>query len=391
MDHVICNKLIADEQHGFVMNKSCLTNLMETIDTASQAIDDGNRILIIFLDFAKAFDKVCHESLLSKLKAYRFSDDIVAWIRSFLSDRKQRVVIGDSISSWKSITGGVPQGSVLGPLLFVIFINDMPTVVNHLIKLFADDSKLIGIIRNHDDIRILQNDLDALSKWAMDWRMLFHPDKCKVMEISKSRNSTNSRIVLTMAKNDSLDRHILAETMIERDLGVLISNTLKFDQQVKHAAAKATQVLGQLKRTFRNWTPTTFRTLFTAYVRPHLEYAAPAWSPYRKKDIKFLEAVQRRASKLVPSLKHFNYQDRLNCLNLTTLEERRMRGDLIQFYKFYSGINIIKFERCPTGANFQTQTGPAVGLRRSPHILARQSTTHCTQRENYFLNKVTPR
>ena len=205
----------------------------------------------------------------------------------------------------------------------------MPAVLSHILKLFADDSKLIGIIRNHDDIRILQEDLDALGKWAKDWRMLFHPDKCKVMEISNSKTSTNARILLTMVTNDSSNRHALAETTMERDLVVLISNNLKFDQQSKHAAAK---VLGQLKRTFKYWTPTTFKTLFTAYVRPHLEYAAPAWSPYRKNDIKVLEAVQRRASKLAPSLKHLNYPDRLNCLNLPTLEERRIRSDLIKFF-----------------------------------------------------------
>ena len=142
----------------------------------------------------------------------------------------------------------------------------MITVVSHIFKLFADDSKLIGIIRNHDDIRILQEDLDALGKWAKGWRMLFHPDKCKVMEISNSKTSRNPRICLTMVKNDSSDRHTLAETTMERDLGVLITNNLKFDQQSKHAAAKATQVFGQLKRTFKYWTPTTFKTLFIASI-----------------------------------------------------------------------------------------------------------------------------
>ena len=394
MNHLIKNKLIAEEQHSFVLNKSCLTNLLETIDIASQAIDEGNRILVIFLDFAKAFDKVCHESLHSKLMAYRFSEDILAWIRSFLSNRKQRVVIGDVTSSWKPVTSGVPQGSVLGPLLFVMFINDMPTVVRHMLKLFADDSKLIGIIRNTDDISILQVDLDALVEREKDWSMLFHPDKCKVMEISKSNQTKNSRIILSMEKNDSFERHTLdlvAETKSEKDLGIFISNDLKFDQQVKHAAAKATQVLGQLNRTFKYWTPSTFKTLYVSYVRPHLEYGAPTWSPYRIKDIKTLELVQRRATKLVTHLKNLDYSERLIALNLTTLEERRTRGDLIQFYKYFTGINIINFQSYPIGVNSRNQNGPAAGLRRNTHSLARLSLTTCAQRENYFLHRTIPK
>ena len=388
MDHLIKNKLIADEQHGFVLNKSCLTNLLETIDIASQAIDDGNRILLIFLDFAKAFDKVCHESLLSKLKTYRFSDEILGWIRGFLSNRKQRVVIGMNSSVWKSVTSGVPQGSVLGPLLFVIFINDMPAVVRHILKLFADDSKLIGVVRNHDDIKLIQDDLNALVDWAKEWRMLFHPDKCKVMEITRSNRINNQQIILSMEKNDSLDRHILEEISEEKDLGVLISNNLKFDLHVKHATAKATQILGQLKRTFKYWTPANFRTIFSAYVRPHMEYAAPIWSPYRKKDINKLEKVQRRATKLVPSLRNLSYPDRLQALNLTTLEDRRNRGDLIQFFKYISGFNIINFQRNPIRAVALTQTGPAAGLRMSAHSLSRQSNISCTQRDKFFTNRV---
>ena len=133
----------------------------------------------------------------------------------------------------------MPQGSVLGPPLFIIFINDMPKVVHHLLKLFADDSKLIGIIKNQKDIEFLQDDLDALSKWAKDWRMLFHPEKCKVMELSRSKRSTNTQVEFSMEVNDSGNRHILAQSKVEKDLGLQITYNLKFDIQAKHAAAKA--------------------------------------------------------------------------------------------------------------------------------------------------------
>ena len=128
----------------------------------------GHEIILIFLDFAKAFDKVRHKSLIIKLKAYGYDIKIINWIEDFLRHRKQRVVLGEHYSDWKEVTSGVPQGSVVGPLLFVIFINDMPDVVNHILKLFADDSKLIGIIKDLNDQILLQNDIDALVKWSQD-------------------------------------------------------------------------------------------------------------------------------------------------------------------------------------------------------------------------------
>ena len=333
MEHLLDNKLIAKEQHGFVMNKSCRTNLLETLDTVTDAFNNGYQTLVVFLYFQKAFDKVCHESLHYKLDKLGFSQDIRNWIRSYLKDRKQRVVIEESSSDWRDVTSGVPQGSVLGPLLFVIFINDMPLVVNHFIKLFADDSKLIGVIKNSNDLQIIQDDLDALVNWAKKWRMLFHPNKCKVMEITSSKNKDGCRPTLTMEKTESSDRHILEYSELEKDLGVMVASNLKSDQQVANAVAKVSMALSLLRKTFKCWTPYNFKTLYTVFVRPHLEYAAPAWSPYLKKDINSLESVQRRATKMVKEFKNLDYLERLKSLKLTTLEERRSRGDLIQYYK----------------------------------------------------------
>ena len=178
-----------------------MTNLLETIDAITNAMEEGSRVLLIFLDFAKAFDKVCHRSLEAKLVTYGFSKYTLNWVNDFLRNRKQRVVIGNNQSNWSDVTSGVPQGSCLGPLLFVIFINDMPKVVKHILKLFADDSKLIGIIKNSIDLEILQNDIDELTKWSRDWRMMFHPENCKVMDIN---NKGESQPSLTM-KTQTLD------------------------------------------------------------------------------------------------------------------------------------------------------------------------------------------
>ena len=389
LKHLTDNNLIASEQHGFVLSKSCVTNLLETLDTISNALLKDHRVILIFLDFAKAFDKVCHLSLISKLRSYGFDHYIIGWISDFLLNRKQRVVLGSDYSDWCNVTSGVPQGSVIGPLLFVIYINDMPSITNHILKLFADDSKLIGIIKNAKDIDLIQQDLDALVNWSQKWKMMFNLEKCKRMEISKSNRTSREPPQLSMAI-DCSHRHTSSETKLEKDLGVYISNNAKFDHHIKFATNRANVILGQLKRTFRCWSIPTFRTLYTTFVRPHLEYAVQAWSPYRKRDIAALEQVQRRATKIVTSLKNLSYTERLRALNLTTLRDRRTRGDLIQYFKIYKEINIVKWCNDSNIPSSLYSDGPASRIRGERHRLSRQFTKNCDQREHFFVNRVIP-
>lgn len=175
MDHLTKNHITINEQHGFFINKSCLTNLLETTDKVTESYNNGHKTLVVYQNFQKAFDKVCHESLLYKMERYGFNRKTINWTRSYLSNRSQRLVIGEDKFEWMPVTSWVQQVMVLGPLLFVILINDMPTVVNQIIKLFADDSKLIATTKNLDDYNKVREDLDALVKWAKDWLMLFHP------------------------------------------------------------------------------------------------------------------------------------------------------------------------------------------------------------------------
>ena len=251
LEHLYSNNIIASEQHGFVMKKSVVTNLLETVDRISDGIDNGFHVLVVFLDFAKAFDRVCHSSLRIKLISCGFCPRIIDWVSDFLSDRQQRVVIGKHKADWIDVTSGVPQGSVLGPLLFVIYINDMPEVVSHLVKLFADDSKLIATVRSNNDISILQGDLNALMEWSNTWRMLFNVDKCKVMDFSRT-NGKQINSYLFMGESEGSSTLNYVET--EKDLGVTLSRNLKFSTHIRIQANKATAILGQLKRTFRYWT-----------------------------------------------------------------------------------------------------------------------------------------
>ena len=175
------NNLLFDSQHGFRRNRSCLTNLLEFMQGIANSLDKGNPTDVIYLDFQKAFDKVPHRRLLYKLKDIGIEGRLLAWIEDWLSNRRQRVVLNGRCSRWEEVTSGVPQGSVLGPILFIIFINDLDErILNKLLK-FADDTKLIGEVNCMEKRNELQQDLDKLIDWSILWQMSFNIEKCKVM------------------------------------------------------------------------------------------------------------------------------------------------------------------------------------------------------------------
>ena len=166
MKYMQSKRLITPSQHGFVPNKACVTNLLETLDIITDAVNKGYSVDLVLLDFAKAFDKVSHKKLIQKLEAYGINSLLVKWIESFLTGRKQRVLIGDNSSEWEDVTSSVPQGSVLGPLLFTIFINDLPDKVKNECKLYAVDSELIGVIEKDGNFIDIQKDIDNMQNWA---------------------------------------------------------------------------------------------------------------------------------------------------------------------------------------------------------------------------------
>ena len=168
VSHMMENSLFCDEQHGFVPGRSCMTQLLITIELWTELLDTGAPLDVIYLDFKKAFDSVPHKRLLSKLDAYGLGESIKEWIKSFLVNRKQRVTVNGIMSSWSEVLSGIPQGSVLGPILFVIFINDLPDVVISITKIFADDTKLFRAIRTLEDREKLRDDLNQLVKWSED-------------------------------------------------------------------------------------------------------------------------------------------------------------------------------------------------------------------------------
>ena len=326
-DHMTTNNLFSDKQFGFIGGRSTTLQLIYVLSIWTEILDQGGELDAIYCDFMKAFDKVPHRRLVHKIEKYGIKNDILGWINNFLSDRTQTVKVGSSLSRTAKVTSGIPQGSVLGPTLFVIYINDLPEVVEKgsFVYLFADDTKIFREIKSDQDRIILQQDINKLVKWSEIWLLKFHPDKCVYMNVSTNQENNIGEY--------SMGINTLQESKCEKDIGVHIDNNLKFDIHINNAVNKANRVLAVTRRTFEYMNDEIFCMLFKGVVRPHLEYAAPVWSPHHDKYINQIENVQRRATKLVPGLSKYDYPVRLKKLKLPTLAYRRARGDMIQVYK----------------------------------------------------------
>ena len=332
IEHMKSNNLFSPKQFGFIQERSTVLQLLHVLNIWCEVLDQGGVLDAIYCDFMKAFDKVPHKRLVYKTGKYGIKGNVLGWISSFLNNRTQCVVHNGCASSSHPVTSGIPQGSVLGPILFVLYINDLPDVVDKdsFAFLFADDTKLFRIIKKLIDNHVLQGDIIKLVEWSDKWLLKFHPDKCKQIGIGINRK-VNEMHQYTM------DGHELETSTCEKDIGVYVDSSLKFDIHVSNAVSKATRVLAVTRRTFDHIDATSFKYIFKGLVRPHLEYAAPVWSPHHDYLKERLENVQRRATKMVPGLSKLSYPERLRALKIPTLAYRRTRGDMIQVFKILNG------------------------------------------------------
>jgi len=327
--------LIRESQHGFVRGRSCLTNLLEFFEEVTRKVDEGKAVDVVYLDFSKAFDKVPHGRLVRKVQSLGIHGEVVNWIRHWLNGRSQRVVVEDCFSGWRPVTSGVPQGSVLGPLLFVIYINDLDDNVVNWISKFADDTKIGGVVDSEEGFQSLQRDLDQLEKWAEKWQMEFNADKCEILHFGRTNQSRKYR----------LNGRTLKSAVEQRDLGIQVQNSLKVTSQVDRVVKSAFGTLAFINRSieYKSWS--VMVRLYKALVRPNLEYCVQFWSPSYRKDVNKIERVQRRFTRMLPGLEKLSYRERLNRLGLYSLERRRMRGDLIEVYKILMGIDRVNASR----------------------------------------------
>ncbi len=320
--------LITNLQHGFLRGRSTTTQLLTVLQNIISNLDSNFQTDIIYLDFSKAFDSVSHKLLILKLKSFGFCGSLLHWFDDYLTSRTQRVVVEGSCSDWLPVHSGVPQGSILGPLLFLFFINDMADAVSpdSTLALFADDSKVFRRVRSvHDSVQ-LQADLDSLLAWSKKWKLNFNVNKCKIISI----NNTNPLL---------LHNYTLSNTPLERvntinDLGLLINSNLTWENHLDSKISKADQMIGLIKRTVGYRCPLkTKLTLYNTLVKTSLSYGSVIWAYGTKKHLKSVEAVQRRATKYITNDYNSEYKSRLTKCNLLPISYLKEVNDICFLYK----------------------------------------------------------
>ena len=335
VDHLESNKLLSDSQWGFRENRSACNALLEITHFWLTCLNNGKEVIVVFFDFKKAFDSVPHVTLLDSLTSMGVNNHLISWLRCYLSNRSQQVIVNGSSSPPAEVVSGVPQGSILGPILFIIYINGI-TKVNlsawSKLTLFADDMSLsyARIVTSSSDITPLQNDIDSIYSWSSSHHLSFNKDKCKYMIFSKKKSSpllTHPPVLLL--GNTSLER-----VHQYKYLGVTITDDLKWESHINIVCGKARRIIGMLYRNlYFHSSPEFLLHMYKSLVRPHLEYCSIIWDPH----VVFLRNRLMEVEKfaLQMCLKHWSlpYSDLILLSNIMPLETRRLRSKLHLLYK----------------------------------------------------------
>jgi hypothetical protein len=247
------------------------------LDDIFRQIDLGKQVDTAILDFSKAFDTVPHQRLLLKIKQYGIKNNLYEWINQWLTTRTQRVVLHGDTSSLIPVKSGVPQGTVLGPLMFLMYVNDIGEGLTSNIRLFADDCLLYHPITNVDHTIILQNDLDTLTKWATTWQMTFNIDKCRIMHMHTNKSPVIQQYTLNGKIINTTDHHPY--------LGIELSSNLTWDKHISNITNKSNKTLGFIRRNLYNLPPQIKQQAYFTLVRPRLEFASSSWDPHLQKHI----------------------------------------------------------------------------------------------------------
>ena len=330
--HLERHNILNDCQHGLRAKRSCETQILTLYHELAASLDKKIQIDMIILDFSKAFDRVPHQCLLKKVHHCGIRGTTYHWISSFLNSRTQQVLVEGQSSEKVPVVSGVPQGSVLGPVLFLIFINDLPDNINSRTRLFADDCILYRQITSETDQRLLQEDLDRLATWEKTWGMEFHPQKCSVMRISRARVARNFQYHLKGVS--------LAEEQSSKYLGVDLQSNLSWKNHISRITKKSNNMLGFLRRNLRQANEETKAQANFAMVRSNLDYCSTIWSPYQRDQKHQIEMVQRRSARFVTN-RYRNTSSVTNMLDYLDWESHEMRRSklqLIVLYKIVHGL-----------------------------------------------------
>ena len=324
---------IAPQQHGFVCRRSTVTNLLQYTHDLASAMNNKQQIDSIYTDFSKAFDSVDHRLLLKKLESFGISGRMHDLFHSYLNGRSQSVMINSQVSKSITVSSGVPQGSILGPLLFVVFVNDIPSCFHHSTSLlYADDLKLYRPIANSRDCELLQEDVDALDTWCQEWKLKLNVSKCNSITFTNKRKHVINYDY--SIKNVKLER-----VNYIRDIGVILTSDLSYTKHISTITPKAFRLLGFIRRNFHSeFSPSIFKKLYLMLVRPQVDYASVVWNPHHITLNQHLEKIQRRFVRYncwkTSTVYHgSNYEHLCQSIGIMTLEKRRLLTDLICFYK----------------------------------------------------------
>jgi hypothetical protein len=374
-EHIEGNHLLDSSQFGFRRHKSCEMQMLLYTSYLVRHFDSKIPVHTIYLDLQKAFDKVPHAELLQKVKfSFGIDGHILKWLNSFLTGRRQRVRIGNSYSSWANVTSGVPQGSVLAPLLFILYVSDMQEGLQDVKVLkFADDTKIYNAVRDDSDVAKLQTNLDRLGNWFTTWKMPVNVKKSGLVAFG-----TKISYPLTLYGEP------LKILQSEKDLGIIMDGSLSFKCHIQTTIEKAMRVYGWLVRNLICRDQETIIRLYKALIRPILEYASSVWSPYRIGLINLIERVQRKVTKLIDNFRRstMSYSERLRFLKLPTLKWRRNYLDLLKVFQIVHGDDQFRIQIF----TLSSEVSPTI-LRRHALNLYKEC-PHTRVFQNHFVHRV---
>jgi hypothetical protein len=319
--------IISSKQHGFIPKRSTTSNLVTITTDLCNSFNKRLQTDVIYIDFSKAFDKIDHKILISKLSQTNIHPSLIAWTHDYLTNRSFNVIFNGYQSSNFVINAGVPQGSILGPILFILYINDLPDVItscNYL--MYADDVKIYKEIHSDNDSIMLNSDLSHITNWCLINKMSINVDKTFFIRF------TNKHYPIKY--NYQLNNNNIKELTSTKDLGVIFDSKLSFNLQIKSVYTKAYRSLGFIhhrSKEFQN--SSTLIYLYKTLTLPILEYASTVWNPYKQKDIVLLEKIQKRFTKSILFNSNLNYNDRCERLSLVELATKRNINDTIFLYK----------------------------------------------------------
>ena len=337
-DFLNSNNVIIDGQHVFRNGRSCETQLLETIKDWCEVLDTGNTLDMAFLDISHAFDTVSHSILLHKLSKIGIKGSLFRWIKSFLTKRRQRVRVNSCLSDWVTVGSGVPQGTILGTTLFLLYINDITSNNKSDCKLYADDCVLYRVIKNDNDRLTFQDDLNKLCQRSDEWKLKFNISKCKIMHLGLKHMSCDYSYYMYGKE--------LSITKEEKYLGVIITNNLSWSSHVNSLASDASRKLGIIARVFNKCNRQVKCNLYKQIILSKLDYCSNVWDPHCVGHIKVLEKVQKRAARVVLGKWDIDYKLVLNELKWLSLHKRRTYLRNLTCYKIINNLIDLPFENC---------------------------------------------